>query len=70
MIFFIDVVGAVRPENEPEILSRIIDHEPGPKDALAKAKTLLSGVQFAGASAVRVLDHDGKEIFFRKVGGR
>jgi hypothetical protein len=70
MIFFIDVVGPVRPDNEPEILSRIIDHEPGPEDALEKAKILLSGVHFAGARAVRVLDHDGREIFFHKVDGR
>ena len=70
MIFFIDVVGPAQPRHEPEILSRIIDHEPGPEHALAKAKIILSGVDFAGARAVRVLDREGREIFFRKVDGR
>jgi len=70
MIFFIDVVGPTRPRHEPEILSRIIDHEPGPADALAKAKIILSGVDFAGARAVRVLDREGREIFFRTIDKR
>jgi len=70
MIFFIDVVGSGRPGHEPDVLSRIIDHEPGPEEALAKAKILLSGVDFAGARAVRVLDHDGREIFFRQLDER
>jgi len=70
MIFFIDVVGPTRPRHEPEILSRIIDHESGPEHALAKARIILSGVDFVGARAVRVLDCDGREIFFRKVDRR
>ena len=67
MIFFIDIIGRARPQHEPEILSRIIDHEPGPADALAKAENILSGVHFAGARAVRVLDRNGREIFFRNL---
>jgi hypothetical protein len=67
MIFFIDVVGPARSHHEPEILSRIIDHGLGPEDALAKAKIILSGVKFVGAQAIRVLDRDGREIYFHEL---
>ncbi len=70
MIFFIDVVGAPRPQDEPEILTRIIDHEPGPGAAKKKARAILTGVDFIGARAVRVLDHTGREIFSRPLEGR
>jgi hypothetical protein len=63
MIFFIDVIGAPRPPQEPEILSRIIDHDSSAAEAKRKARAILTGVDFVGARAVRVLDRDGREIF-------
>jgi hypothetical protein len=63
MIYFIDVLGARRRGDQPEILSRIIDHEPDAREAKRKAAKILAGVTFVGAAAVRVLDRDGVEIF-------
>jgi hypothetical protein len=66
MIYFIDIVGSRRGNDQPEILSRIIDHESNPDDAKRKAASVLAGVSFVGADVVRVLDRDGIEIFLWK----
>lgn len=63
MIYFIDILGARPGGGRPEILSRIIDHEPDAGHAKRKAAKILAGVTFVGAAAVRVLDRDGVEIF-------
>ena len=63
MIYFIDILGSRERDGQPEILSRIIDHEPDAGDAMRKAASILAGVSFVGADAVRVLDRDGIEIF-------
>ena len=63
MIYFIDILGSRDGSDNPEILSRIIDHESNPYEAKRKAASILVGVSFAGADAVRVLDRDGIEIF-------
>jgi hypothetical protein len=62
MIYFIDILGSRDGSDNPEILSRI-DHESNPDEAKRKAASILVGVSFAGADAVRVLDRDGIEIF-------
>jgi hypothetical protein len=62
MIYFIDILGW-RGGDQPEILSRIIDHEPDARGAKLKAAQVLAGVTFVGARAVRVLDRDGTEIY-------
>ena len=63
MIYFIDILGSRGGSDNPEILSRIIDHESSPDEAKRKAASILVGVSFVGADAVRVLDRDGIEIF-------
>jgi len=63
MIYFIDIVRASQQEHEPEILSRIIDHESSADDAKQRARAILAGVTFVGAEGVRVLDQNGREIF-------
>jgi hypothetical protein len=70
MIYFIDILGSRERDGQPEILSRIIDHESDPGDAKRKAASILAGVSFVGADAVRVLDHDGVEIFSWKPDNR
>ena len=63
MIYFIDILGSRDGSDNPEILSRIIDHESNLDEAKRKAASILVGVSFVGADAVRVLDRDGIEIF-------
>jgi hypothetical protein len=63
MIYFIDILGSRPGDGQPEILSRIIDHETDADGAKRKAAKILAGVTFVGADAVRVLDRDGIEIF-------
>jgi hypothetical protein len=68
MIYFIDILGSRDDSGSPEILSRIIDHESSPDEVKRKATSILVGVSFVGADAVRVLDRDGVEIFLWRPG--
>ena len=67
MIFIIDVLGPAQGEDEPHILGRIIDHARSSRVVTKKAQRLLAGVDFVGARSVRVLDHDGMQIFSHHV---
>ena len=63
MIIIIDILGPARGDDEPEILSRIIDHARSGRDVRKKARRILAGVDSIGARGVRVLDRDGTQIF-------